>query len=93
MARNFCVSEIVLCRTKLTKILCRARHHVIGQVKDDSPSRFQVDCDIELYGETMGYRQKCSEGMQREELWYARIHSIRPVYRIVLLSTVVQRDK
>ena len=40
------------------------------------PAGFQVDRDIELYGERWGCRQKFSEGMGREErLRYARIHS------------------
>lgn len=75
MERTFRVSETVLSCSELTEILRRARHHVIEQAKDDSPSRFRVDRDIELYGETWGYDQKFSEGMQLEELWYARIRS------------------
>jgi hypothetical protein len=88
MEMNFRVSETVLSRSEFTEILGGARHHVIEQAKDDSPGQFRVDCDIELYGEMRGYRQKFSEGMQREELWYARIHS--PCLRDSLLSTVVR---
>jgi hypothetical protein len=64
MERTFRVSETVLSCSELTEILRRARHHVIEQAKDDSPSRFRVDRDIELYGETWGYHQKFPEGMQ-----------------------------
>jgi hypothetical protein len=63
MERTFRVSETVLSCGELTEILRRTRHHVIEQAKDDSPSRFRVDRDIELYGETWGYHQKFSEGM------------------------------
>jgi hypothetical protein len=75
MERTFRVSETVLSCSELTEILRRARHQVIEQAKDDSPSRFRVDCDIELYGETWNYHQKFSEGMQLEALWCARIRS------------------
>ena len=55
------VSETVLSRGELTEILRRARYHVIEQAKDDSASRFRIDGDIELYGETWGYHQKFSK--------------------------------
>jgi hypothetical protein len=64
MEMNFRVSETVLSRSELTEILRGARHHVIEQAKDNSPSRFLFNRNIELYGETWGYRQKFSEGMQ-----------------------------
>ena len=54
MERTSSVSETVLSRSELTEILRGARHHVIEQAKDDSPSRFRVDRDIELFGETWG---------------------------------------
>jgi hypothetical protein len=85
---NFCVSETLLSRNELTEILHGARHHVIEQAKDDSPSRFLINRNIELYGETWGYRQKFSEGMQLEALWYAQIHS--PCLQDSLLSTVMR---
>jgi hypothetical protein len=68
--RTFRVSETLLSRRGLTEILGGAWHHVIEQAEDDSPSRFRVDRDIELYGEMWGYHKKFSEGMQLEALWY-----------------------
>ena len=54
MGGTFRVSETVLSSSELTEILRGARHHVIKQAKDNSSSRFRVDRDIELYGETWG---------------------------------------
>jgi hypothetical protein len=88
MERTFRVSETVLSRSEFTEILGGARHHVIEQAKDDSPGRFRVDRDIELYGETWGYHHKYLAGMQLEALWYARIHS--PCLRDSSLSTVAR---
>jgi hypothetical protein len=48
MERTVGVSESVLSRSELPKILRRAGHHVIKQAKHDPASRFRVDRDVEL---------------------------------------------
>ena len=78
---NFRVSKTVLSRNELMEILHGVQHHVIEQAKDDSPSRFLINRNIELYGETWGYRQKFSEGMQLEA--FGTHEYIHPVYGIV----------
>jgi len=78
MERTSRVSETVLSCSELTEILRGARHHVIEQAKDDSPSRLRVDRDIELYGETWGYHQKFRKACSLKH--YGAHEYIRPVF-------------
>jgi hypothetical protein len=49
MERTLRVSETVLSRRQLAKILRRARHHLIEQAEHDSADRFCIDRDVELH--------------------------------------------
>ena len=69
MERTLGVSEPVLSRGELAKVLRRVGHHVIKQTEHDSASRFRVDRDVELVKSVIS--QACGAG----KLWCARIRS------------------